>query len=68
MTIKGRSKDVRVPFSIKQATPSSAQIDGGLTLKRLEWGIGEGVWSDTETVADEVEVRFRFTVSGKKRR
>jgi len=29
-------------------------------LKRLEYAIGEGPWADVETVADEVQVRFRI--------
>jgi len=32
---------------------------GGFILKRLQFKIGDGVWSDTDTVADEVQVNFR---------
>jgi polyisoprenoid-binding protein YceI len=59
MTLKGRTREVVAPFTF---TPSGrdALIQGGFTLKRLEWGIGGGEWSDTDTVADEVQVKFRF--------
>jgi hypothetical protein len=30
-------------------------------LKRLDYAIGEGVWSDTDTVANEVQVKFRIS-------
>jgi len=41
-------------------------FDGGFTLLRLQFGIGEGPWSDTETVANEVQVRFKLTGLAKK--
>ena len=31
-------------------------------MKRLQFKIGEGPWADTDTVADEVLVRFRFVL------
>jgi len=31
-------------------------------LKRLAFNVGEGAWSDTETVADDVTVKFRLTL------
>ncbi len=33
-------------------------FEGSFILKRLEFGIGEGVWGDPNTVADEVQVNF----------
>ena len=38
-------------------------VDGQFTLKRLQYKIGEGEWSDTETVADDITVHFRFAIS-----
>jgi hypothetical protein len=35
-------------------------------LPRTQFKIGEGAWSDTGTVADEVQVKFKFFVSQKK--
>lgn len=62
LTIKGRSKDVVVPFTFK---PEGAQgvFEGSFPLKRLEYGVGGGPWGDTDTVADEVQVKFRFQVA-----
>lgn len=62
MTIKGRTRDVSAPFVLKQEG-GAMLVDGGFTLKRLEWGIGEGPWSDLETVADDVQVKFKFSVA-----
>lgn len=53
VTIKGKTRDLIVPFSF---TNQAAQ--GKFVIKRLEFGVGDGQWADTSQVADEVEVRF----------
>ncbi|TRZ70572.1 MAG: YceI family protein [Rhodocyclaceae bacterium] len=65
MTIKGRTRDVVAPFSAK-ADGGNLLIDGAIPILRLQYGIGEGAWADTGTVADEVQVRFRFTLAARK--
>ena len=61
LTIKGTSRDVTALFTVTDAHPLRT-VEGQFPLKRLQYRIGEGQWSDTDTVADEVIVRFRFTV------
>lgn len=61
MTIKGRTRDVVAPFSFREEG-AVAMLEGSIPILRLQYGIGEGLWADTSTVADEVQVRFRFTV------
>ena len=39
-----------------------ALADNQFTLKRLQYKVGEGEWSDTDTVADDIVVHFRFTL------
>ena len=65
MTIKGRTRDVTVPFTVRQGG-GAAVFEGAFTLKRLDYGIGEGPWADTETVADEVQIRFKLTGTSRK--
>jgi len=62
MTIKGKTRDVVAPFSFK-ADGNAAVLEGNIPVMRLQFGVGEGIWSDTATVADEVQVKFRFTVA-----
>ena len=47
------------------ATPQgkAVSIDGTLPISRLAFKIGEGSWSDTGTVADNVDLRFRLVVA-----
>lgn len=61
MTIKGKSMDVRAPFTLKEEM-GMLNIDGVFTLKRLEFGIGSGLWSDTSVVADEIQIKFHVVL------
>jgi polyisoprenoid-binding protein YceI len=65
LTIKGKSMDVTAPVTVKQ-DGANAVFEGSFTLLRIAFGIGEGVWSDTDTVANEVVVRFRLVGTAKK--
>lgn len=62
MTIKGRARDVVAPFGAR-VDDDTVVLDGSIPILRLQYGIGDGIWSDTATVADEVQVRFRLTLS-----
>lgn len=59
MTIRGRTLNVVAPFTARQ-TANSIQLEGTIPIKRLQYGIGAGAWSDTSIVADQVDVRFNF--------
>lgn len=65
LSIKGIGQDVIAPFSVKR-DGDVVTYDGAFTLKRLQFKIGEGVWSDIDTVADEVQVKFRIVTTGNK--
>jgi hypothetical protein len=54
---------VRIPFTA-QTAGGATTFAGGFTLLRLQFKVGEGVWGDTETVANEVQVRFRVVMTG----
>lgn len=61
MTIKGKTLESRAPFTLKQEK-GVLTLDGAFPLKRLAYGIGSGVWSDTSVVADEVQIKFHFVL------
>jgi polyisoprenoid-binding protein YceI len=58
LSIKGRARELAIPVDIRRGG-ATLTFEGAFALKRLEYAIGEGVWADTDTVADEVQVRFR---------
>jgi polyisoprenoid-binding protein YceI len=63
LTLKGRSREMTVPVTY---TPGkgAATFDGAFVLRRLDFGIGEGMWADVATVANEVRVNFRIAATG----
>ena len=64
LTLKGKSRDISVPVSFTPGK-NAALFDGAFILKRLDFGIGEGMWADVATVANEVQVKFRIAATGK---
>ena len=65
LKIKGISRDMVIPFMLKN-DGAGAWLEGGFVLPRMQFKIGEGEWSDTATVADEVQVRFKLFLTLKK--
>jgi polyisoprenoid-binding protein YceI len=59
LTIKGHTHDVVAPFAVK-TDGATLTFEGVLPIKRLQYGVGEGSWSDTGTVADEVQINFKI--------
>lgn len=64
LVIKGTRREMTIPV---QYVPGkdAARFDGSFVLKRLDFGIGEGMWADVGTVANEVNVKFSIAATGK---
>lgn len=67
MSIKGRTRDASALAAFRQEG-SSAVFEGSFTLNRADYAIGEGVWADFGTVANEVQVRFRLVAAATARK
>jgi polyisoprenoid-binding protein YceI len=65
LTIKGVTQGITAPFTLAE-TGGMRNVEGQFLLRRLQFGIGEGAWSDTQIVADEVTVRFKFVIPAEK--
>jgi polyisoprenoid-binding protein YceI len=61
LSIKGATQAIVAPFTFADSGGIRV-VEGQFTLKRLQFKIGEGVWSDTDTVADDVLVKFHFAI------
>ena len=62
LALKGKAHDVVVPVTLKKDAAGNSVAEGQFTLKRLQFGIGQGLWGDTDTVADDVIVRVRMVL------
>lgn len=63
LSIKGATKDITVPVQVVQAGATSTAT-GSFTLKRLDFKVGDGDWTDTSLLANEVQVRFKLQLTG----
>lgn len=63
LSIKGHTHELVVPLTITQADGQSV-ASGSLTIQRLAFKVGDGEWADTSLVANDVLIRFRFTLVG----
>ncbi|MDM0027893.1 YceI family protein [Variovorax saccharolyticus] len=63
LTIKGSTTDLLVPVEIAQSNGQSTAT-GSFTIQRLAYKIGDGEWTDTSMVADDVQVRFKLVLAG----
>jgi polyisoprenoid-binding protein YceI len=57
LTLRNVTKDVPIEFTFEENS-SGAWLKGSASIKRLDFGVGQGDWKDTATVANEVKVRF----------
>ncbi len=63
LTIKGATQNVVVPVQVVQAGPASTAT-GNFAIKRLAFKVGDGDWTDTSLLADEVQIRFKLVLTG----
>lgn len=61
--IKGATRNVVVPVVVTQSG-ATTNATGTFSLKRLAFQIGQNEWSDTSMVADDVQVKFKFALTG----
>jgi polyisoprenoid-binding protein YceI len=61
LTLRGVTRDTRVPFNFRTASEQGKTVGyltGKTTIKRLDFGVGQGDWKSTEWVANEVTVSY----------
>jgi polyisoprenoid-binding protein YceI len=61
LTIRGVTRDLQLPFTFRTATENGAAVgymSGKTSLRRLDYGVGQGDWKATDQVGNEVGVAF----------
>jgi polyisoprenoid-binding protein YceI len=62
LTIRNVSKDLRVPLTIKSAG-AALELSGTVTIKRLDYGVGQGEWQSTDSVGDAVKLAYKVILT-----
>jgi polyisoprenoid-binding protein YceI len=61
LTIRDSTRDLHVPLTLRTVTEQGANVcylSGKTTLKRLDFGVGQGDWKATDQVSNDVGVSF----------
>jgi len=62
LSIKGKTLDVSTPVTF-QTDGAHGIFEGTFPIKRLDYLIGEGEWTDVSAVADEIQIKFHIVVN-----
>lgn len=57
LTIRNITRDVPIDFTFEEKD-GSAWLKGTTRIKRVDFGVGQGEWKDTSTVANDVKINF----------
>ena len=63
LTIRDQTKPVHFPVTLTRQANGQALLVGALVIKRLDFGLGQGQWAKTGTVANDVTVQLKFSLS-----
>jgi len=58
LTIRDKSAPVTLTFTTKEVTPDKRIVTGSTSIKRSDFGVGQGDWASTDEIKDEVTVNF----------
>jgi cytochrome b561/polyisoprenoid-binding protein YceI len=62
LTIRGISKAVRLPLQISPLN-GGMLLTGQVVIRRLDFGVGQGEWQSTESIADEVKITYQVSLT-----
>ena len=63
LTIRGVTRDLPVTFAFRAPGDGrSAALTGEATIRRLDFGVGQGEWQDTKWLANDVRVQFELVL------
>jgi polyisoprenoid-binding protein YceI len=66
LTIRGVTRDARVPFTFREATEGGATVGymvGKTVVRRLDYGVGQGDWKATDQAGNDVTVSFNLRLT-----
>jgi polyisoprenoid-binding protein YceI len=66
LTIRGVTRDARVPFTFRTADEHGVAVgymSGKTSIRRLDFGVGQGDWRATDQVGNEVGVSFALRLT-----
>ncbi|MDE2261645.1 MAG: YceI family protein [Gammaproteobacteria bacterium] len=66
LTLRGVTRGITIPFTWRTATVQGRPVgylSGQTTLRRLDFGVGQGQWQSTDWVGNDVTVRYALVLT-----
>ena len=66
LTIRGTTRDARIPFTFRTTAEQGQPVGyltGKATIRRLDFGVGQGDWKSTEWVGNDVIVSYSLRLT-----
>jgi polyisoprenoid-binding protein YceI len=57
LTLRGVTRDIRLPVGIRPHA-GGVELTGEVTIRRLDFGVGQGEWKSTEWVGNDVKLHY----------
>lgn len=61
LTLRGVTRELRLPLTLRP-TAAGLELSGEATIKRLDFGVGQGEWQSTEWVGDDVRLQYKVSL------
>jgi polyisoprenoid-binding protein YceI len=61
LTIRDKTLPIMLTFTQEEYSQTKGVVKGSAIIKRTAFGVGQGEWSDTNAVKDDVHVDFTLT-------
>ena len=65
LTLRNKTLPIILSFILEDYTKTNARVKGTTLLKRTAFGVGQGEWSKTDNVHDDVQVSFTIVATRK---
>ena len=62
LTLRGVTRDLRIPLNLRVAG-SGYELSGEVTVKRLDYGVGQGDWQATDMAGNEVKLQYKVPLA-----
>lgn len=63
LSIRDKTMSVSLPFIIDNYSKDKLQVHGSTTIKRSDFGVGQGDWSSTDEVKNDVKIDYKLDLS-----
>src|SRR6185312_1720296 len=66
LTLRGVTRNITVPFTWRTATAQGhpvGHLSGEMTVRRLDFGVGQGQWQSTQWIGNDVTLHYSLTLA-----